>query len=531
MVVDLVSGHESRLTRDGSDTVLNGGLSSVYWEEVFNHDEQGYWWSPDSSSIAFLHSDEAAVTEMLWKDFRPSAPRVIRQRYPKAGTPNPTVTLGIVDVGSGTTSFVTREAMPCEYVLGVTWTPDSRRVAVQVTNRAQTRLDLYLVDRKDATTERTLSDPDAAWVNQHELQFLADGRFVWSSERDGHTHLYLYAADATLIRQLTAGDWSVRGHDSFYGEALGSTFVDEQTGAVYFTGRRESPVEWQLYKVGFDGKGLERVTHEAGVHRVTFSPDRRFWTDLHSAHCMPPSLTLRTAAGAAVQLAASQADLLTTFDWQCPELLTVPADDGTLLQVRLIKPKPFDPEASYPAIVYVYGGPSAPVVRDAFPYSFARNAEFDQILSKRGYVVMNVDPRSATAASKRDEDLVVGKVWSDLELADMLAGVAWLKSQPWVDGDRVGVWGWSGGGTSTVLLMTRSKEFKAGIAIAGNYDWNLYDTKFSEAYMKTAADNPEGYAHTSLVTVPRTFTAGSCWCTAPTMTTSTRSTHGPWLTS
>ncbi len=190
---------------------------------------------------------------------------------------------------------------------------------------------------------------------------------------------------------------------------------------------------------------------------------------------------------------------LEAFDWQCPELLTVPAADGHPLQVRLIKPRGFDPAKKYPAIVYIYGGPAAPVVTDSFDYSFALNAKFDQILADRGYVVMNIDPRSATGASKTDEDTVVRKVWSDVELGDMVAGVRWLKSHPWVDGSRVGVWGWSGGGTSTVLLMTRSQEFKVGIAIAPVTDWHFYDTKFAETFMKTPADNPEGYEHTSLL--------------------------------
>ena len=498
-VYDLVSGEETRLTSDGSSTVLNGVLSWVYWEEVFGHSDAGYWWSPDSAAIAFLRSDESAVSEMLYTDFEPAVPRLIRQRYPKAGGVNPAVTLGIVDVAGGEPRFVSAQAMPYEYVLGVAWQPGGEKLAAQVTNRMQTRLDLYWVARADGTATRVLSDPDEGWVNQHELQFLADGGFVWSSERDGHTHLYLYGADATLTRQLTQGDWSVRSANSFYGEALGSTWVDEANGVVYLTAREKSPLEWHLYRVCLDGSGFERITGEDGVHRVEPSPDRRFWVDVHSAGCSPPSLSVRDLAGASTILATSRPDLLERFDWQCPELLTVPADDGNPLQVRLLKPKPFDPEKRHPAIVHIHGGPSAPMVRDSFACSFARNAELDQILSKRGYAVMNVDPRSATGASRIAQNLVARNVWADLELADMLAAVRWLKGQPWVDGSRVGVWGWSGGGTSTLLLMTRSQEFKAGIAIAGVFDWRHYDTKFAETYMKTPADNPEGYENTSLL--------------------------------
>jgi dipeptidyl-peptidase-4 len=499
-VLDLAAGTEIRVTHDGSQTVKNGALSWVYWEEIFNHDEAGYWWSPDSRAIAFLRSDESPVSEILFPDITPAVPRVMRQRYPKAGGANPLVTLGIVDLNSGATTFVSPQKMPYEYIMGLAWLPDGRRVAVQVTNRMQTRLDLYFIERGTGTPSRILQDGDEGWVNQHELQFLTDGRFVWSSERDGHTHLYLYAADGTLATQLTHGDWSVRGPQAFYSEPLGSTFVDEDHGLVYFTALEKSPIERHLYRVRLDGSGFERLTSEDGVHVVTFSSDRSAWTDVFSSHCTLPTLTVVTTNGPRkTTLATSRADLKSKFDWQCPEMHTVPAGDGYQLQVRLIKPRPFDSTKKYPAIVSIYGGPSAPVVMDSWDYPFASNAPYDQILSHAGYVVMNVDPRSATAASKAIENTVARNLWADGELADMLAGVHWLKAQPWVDASRVGVWGWSGGGTSTLLLMTRSQEFRAGIAVAPNTDWAFYDTKFTEAYMKTPADNPEGYDNTSLI--------------------------------
>jgi len=498
-VVDLESGREKALTGDGSATVLNGVLSYVYYEEIFGREPIGYWWSPDSRAIAFLRSDESMVSEMLWVGYEPAVPQVIKQRYPTAGGVNPEVTVGIVDVTAGSTVFVDREKMPSEYVVRVAWKPDSSQIAIQVTNRMQDRLDLYLVDRSTGEPARILSDPDAAWVDFHELEFLEDGSFVWSSERDGHTHLYLYQADGTLLRRLTAGDWSVRGPLSFYAEALDSTWVDERSGVVYFTAREASPLELQLYRVDLGGEGFQRVTLERGTHGVDFSPDRRFFTDIRSASCVPPTMAVRRADGGKVMdVAASRPGLLEDLEWVCPELLTVPADDGTPLHVSLLKPQPFDPGKRYPAIVSVYGGPSAPSVADRFRSGLEGTA-YEQLLARMGFVVMTVDPRSATAASKTDQNAVVRRVWSDLELTDMLAGVRWLKTLEWVDGDRVGVWGWSGGGTSTLLLMTRSQEFKAGIAVAAVTDYRTYDTKFTEIYMKTPADNPEGFSNFDLV--------------------------------
>jgi dipeptidyl-peptidase-4 len=500
-VYDLASRTEHRLTQDGSPTVLNGALSWLYWEEIFDHGDAGYWWSDDSASIAFLRTDESAVDVVTFPDFKPAVPKIITQRYPKAGDVNPSVRLGIVAVGSGHTVWMDPEVAGYEYILGVTWIPDSRGVAVQVTNRMQTRLDVYLVARSDGATKLVLTDTDEAWVNQKELLFLDGGKkLLISSERDGYTHLYLYSIDGQLLNAVTHGPWSVRGPSSFYGAPLDSAWVDEAGGWVYFTGREKSPVERHLYRVRLDGTGMERLSKENGTHTVTFSPDRRYYVDEFSSHDVPPSLSIHDAGGSSrAVLAAPRNDLVAPFGFQKAELFTVPAADGLPLPARILKPAGFDPSKKYPAVVYVYGGPGAPTVKDAWDYSFAGNALFDQVLVRQGYVVFSVDPRSATAQSKKLENTIVRKMMTDSELSDIVAGVKWLKSQPWLDPSRVGIWGWSGGGTDTLLLMTRSQEFKAGISIAPVTDWHYYDTKFTETYMKTPADNPEGYAHFSLV--------------------------------
>jgi dipeptidyl-peptidase 4 len=497
-VLDLATRAKSRLTHDGSASVLNGALSWVYWEEVFDHEDAGFWWSPDGSAIAFLRTDESAVSTVEFVDFKPAVPRVLSQRYPKAGAANPAVRLGIVDVGSGATAWMDPEAAPCEYVVAVEWSPDGRRVAVQTENRHQTRLDLYFVDRRSGRPIRVLTETDSEWVNTHELEFVEKGEgFLWSSERDGYTHLYRYRADGTLRNALTKGPWSVRGPGSFTAAPLGAiAMVDETRGLVYFTALEKSPVERHLYRVRLDGSGMERLSREDGVHRPSFGPDGRFYVDAHSAHATLPSLSLRDVDGGfKAELAPRRADRLVGLDVEYPALRTVPADDGTPLQASILKPKGFDPARRYPVILHVYGGPGAPRVLDRWD----GNLWFNQLLLREGYVVASIDNRSATAASRAHETSVARRLWSDGELADLEAGVRWLKAQPWVDPARVGVWGWSGGGMFTLVALTRSKEFKAGIAVAPGTDWRYYDTKFTEAYMKAPAENPEGYEHTSLV--------------------------------
>jgi len=497
-VLDLATRAESRLTSDGSASILNGALSWVYWEEVFDHEDAGLWWSPDGSAIAFLRTDESAVSVVDFVDFKPPVPRVITQRYPKAGGANPSVRLGIVEVGSGVIAWMDPQAAPYEYVVAVEWSPDSRRVAVQTENRLQTRLDLYFADRASGKPTRVLTETDAAWVNTHDLEFIEEGKgFLWSSERDGYTHLYRYRADGTLLNPVTKGPWSVRGSGSFAAAPLGAIVaVDEPRGLVYFTALEKSPVERHLYRIRLDGSGLERLSREDGVHRPRFSPDARFYVEAHSGRATLPSLSLHDAdGGLKAELAPRRTDLLAGLDPQYPELLTVPAADGTPLQACLLKPKSFDPARRYPVILHVYGGPGAPRVLDRWDgYLW-----FNQLLLEEGYVVASIDNRSATAASRTHETSVARRLWSDGELGDLVAGVRWLKAQPWVDPARVGVWGWSGGGMFTLVALTRSKEFKAGIAVAPGTDWRYYDTKFTEAYMKPPAENPDGYEHTSLV--------------------------------
>ena len=495
---DIQGQRETRLTQEESDSVLNGTLSWVYWEEIFDRRDEAYWWSPDSRSIAFLHTDESGVSIQHYVDYKPWTPRVITQRYPKIGETNPRVTVGVVDVTTGAIVWPDLSAFPYEYLVRVTWLPDSKRIGVQTLNRLQTELKVFVVDCKTGTPRHIMTETSTTWVNlMDDWPFLKDGRhFLWLSERDGNTHIYRYTVDGTLVNQVTSGPWSVRSsRGGFAGEQGAIVAVDEENRLVYFTSLEKSSVERHLYRVGMDGKNLVRLTQQEGTHSVSFRPDASQFIDRCSTTATPSALVLRDRDGKELRvLASSRTELLKRFDLQTPSLFTIHARDGFPMPAMIFKPKVFDASRKYPVIFYVYGGPSVPTVANGW-----RGWLWENILLSNGYLVMSVDNRSATGISKKLEETVYKQVMADGELNDLVDAVRWVKAQPYVDSTRIGIWGWSGGGSYTMLGMTRSTEFKAGIEVAGVTDFRFYDTKFAEQWMKTEAENKQGFEQTALV--------------------------------
>ncbi len=499
-VYDLSQKSETRLTWDGSETTLNGTLSWVYWEEIFGRQDLGYWWSDDSKSIAYLQTDESNVAVSHFVHFRPATPEVITQRYPKSGTENPKVRVGVVRAKGGETVWSELKPYDYEYIARVKWLPDNRRYALQTLTRDVQTLNLYFIDAAAGGAEHVFTETDPGWINIHDdLYFLKNGKhFIWQSERNGYAHLYRYSMDGELVNQITKGDWAVRS-------ASGGVFwlrqavqaIDEKSGWVYFTALEKSSVEKHLYRIKMNGSQMQRLSAEDGTHFIAFSPPGEYYFDRFSTLSNAPSLRLHKKDGTLVQgVSNSNTEALAKLDLQAPELLNIPASDGFQMPAKILKPANFDPNKKYPLILYVYGGPSAPTVANAWQ---SRNYYFDQMLLDRGFLVAGVDNRSATAISKKLENTILRQMSSDGELNDLVDAVRWLKKQSYIDPDRVGVWGWSGGGTFTMLAMTRSKEFKAGVAVAGVTDWDFYDTKWAETVMKTQQENRDGYNKTSLL--------------------------------
>ena len=298
-VLDGESGAEKRLTSGATDTLLNGPLSWVYWEEIYDHTDVPYQWSPDSNAIAYLQTDDSPVSVSTFVNFRPATQEAVRQRYPKAGQANPRVRLGVVELVSAHTRWL--DCGNYEYLVRFDWLRDGETVAVQTQNRRQSELRLFFADRKTGTSRLVLMETHPAWININNcLYFLKDGRrFIWCSERDGYRHLYLYDLEGRLQAQLTQGEFMVVGSGSrFLGvNHDGLCGVDEARGLVYFTSNQDSLRDRQLYRVRLDGTGGVRISVGAGVHAVGFSPNLGLFLDVYSNASTPPELTLREPSG------------------------------------------------------------------------------------------------------------------------------------------------------------------------------------------------------------------------------------------
>jgi dipeptidyl-peptidase-4 len=498
--IDIDRGIEKALTTGSSGTLLNGKLSWVYWEEIFDHTSVPYTWSPDSTAVAYLQSDDSPVSISTFVHFKPATQAVVQQRYPKAGQPNPNVRLGLVEIASAKTTWV--NCGEYEYLARFNWLPDSKTIAVQTLNRLQSELKLFLADRETGAAKPILEEHQPAWININDtLYFLKNSsRFIWMSERDGYQHLYLYNLEGKLIRQLTRGEFMVLptpgGLTSGNGGLVG---VDEKRGIVYFTSNRKALKECHLYQVKLNGQGFRQISTAAGVHGVAFSPDMNFYLDTFSSAAQPGELSLYQAGGKPIKVVTPSArEALVPWELEPPEFSFFKARDGLELPVMMSKPQPYDAARSkaYPAIIYVYGGPGAQQVRDDWS---SRRILWNNLLNREGAFVFVVEVRAGMAKSKALETSVYKEAYGMQNVKDILDAVAWIKQIPGIDPDRIGIWGGSGGGCTTLYVMTHSDAFKAGISLFPVTAWYYYDTIYTERYQGLPQENPEGYRDTSCV--------------------------------
>lgn len=485
-VLDLGTGRETALTRDGEENVfLNGTTDWVYWEEIWDREAVGYWWSPDGRRIAYYRFDEREVPTHALIDEIPRAPAVRWQKYPKPGEPNPKVRVGVIPAEGGGTVWMSTGDEDV-YLARVAWAGDA--LAIQRLNRDQTRLDLLRCGAADGACSTLLTETRPTWINLgNDLKFLDDGRFVWGSERDGWRRLYLHDRDGKLVRPITPEGWGIASLEGVVdGWAIVTAYRTEGMG----------PTDRAVYRAGLDRESWEPLAAEPGTHEAVVASNGSWVHTWHDADT-PPRSEIRTASGT-VPLpheAPSGYDPAQLPKW---EYLFIPGPAGARLPARMLKPAGFDPGTRYPAIMYHYGGPASQVVINR--WDARRRDLWQKRMAQRGFVILNLDNASSIFFGKAGEDRDHRR-FGPANLDAQLAGVEYLKGLGWVDTSRIGLWGWSGGGYHTLYALLHAPGvWKAGVAGAPVTDWMLYDSIWTERYLDTPQDNPDGYRDSSVTT-------------------------------
>jgi dipeptidyl-peptidase-4 len=481
VVLDLATGTERALTQDGAGTLSWGVAEFVAQEEMDR--TRGHWWSPDDTRIAVARVDEAPVATVTRAAIGADGTRVFEQRYPKAGTPNARVDLYVFDVRSGAKVKVDLGPDADIYLARVGWTKDGRALLVQRQTRDQTRLDLLRVDPATGAATLLFSETAKTWVNLSDgLHPLADDSLIWTSERDGHRHLYRWKAGRWT--QLTRGPWQIKDVIN----------VDEAAGRAWIVANRDTPTEWQVYSVPIGKTGTPARLTEAGYNNAAVmdgAATRLIVT--RSSVGQPPQTYLADRDGkrllwvAENRLAGDHPYAPYAAAHVTPEFGTLKAADGQVLHYKIYRPRGV--AGRRPVFLQVYGGPGAgrQVVNEWNPLQY-------QYLVQKGWIVFSLDNRGTPDRGKAFED-PIHRAMGTVEVADQLAGVEWLKRQPDVDPARIVVNGWSYGGYMTLKLLAAAPgTFRAGVSGAPVTDWGLYDTHYTERYMGNPATDPKPYA-------------------------------------
>lgn len=479
-VIDLATNLEHRLTMDGTNLIYNGYASWVYYEEILGRPSQycAFWWSPDSKKVAFLRFDDTEVPlYILWRgDSLHGAPEYTR--YPVPGDPNPKVKLGFADLETGKIVWAKFDYAVDQYIAWPSWKPDSKEMMIQVLNRDQNHMQFFMVTPETGDLRKIYDEERPTWVDFFEdIRVLGNGTgFIMNSYRNDWHNLYYHDWNGKQLTHLTNVKWRVSS----------ITKVDEEKGIVYFTGRPES-TENHFFSVKLDGTSMIQLTEGAGSHSVSLSPGGSYLIDNWTSVSMPGRKELRDKSGKLVRLLSETKSEFDPTKHQHAEYVRIPSTDGFQLPAVIIYPVNFDPAKKYPVVFTIYGGPDAGGVRNTFagntPGWFAQN----------GIITINVDHRASGQFGKKGIDYMyrnLGK-W---EMVDYEEAVKWLRTKPFVDATRMGITGGSYGGYTTCMALTAGADYWThGMALYSVTDWGLYDDIYTERFMDTPKQNPEGY--------------------------------------
>ncbi len=483
-IKELDSGNEYAVTTDGIfNEIINGTTDWVYEEEFYL--TKGFEWSPDGRRIAFMRFDESHVKEFVMMKYGTLYPEEYRFKYPKAGEENAIVTLHVYDMETGETIPVDTGEETDQYIPRIQWTQNPEQLSFQRLNRHQNHLELMLADASTGESSLLYEETNKWFINiTFDLRFLADGRhFIFTSEMNGYNHIYLYDMETRELRPVTHGDFDVTG---FHG-------VDEENGLVYYVARKDSPLTNHLYSIGLDGRDVQQLTVGNGTHSPTFSKGFPYFINRFATASHPPVYSIHRADGSLVQILEDNEELVArvaAHGFVEPEFFSFHTSESVVLNGQMIKPPDFDERKAYPVLMYVYGGPGHQAVVDNWnPF----NGVWFQMLAQEGYIVVTVDNRGTGGrgeAFRKMTYLQLGKY----ETIDQIEAAKYLGSLDYIDAGRIAIFGWSYGGYLSSLCLAKGADvFSAAIAVAPVTSWRFYDTIYTERYMRTPQENPDGY--------------------------------------
>ena len=473
------------VTDDGKKNNIINGITDWVYEEEFTF-VRAFDWSANSKKIAFIKFDESEVPEfsmtMYGKDLYPTLNTF---KYPKPGEKNSKVSLNLYDISTKATKLVVLSNYKDFYIPRLEWTADENILSAQILNRHQNQLDLLFIDSNSAVAKVVHSEKDKAYVDVHDnLTFLKDNSFLWTSEKDGFNHIYLYDKNGNLKNQVTAGNWDVT---NLYG-------LDEKNSKIFYQSVESGSINRDVYSIGLDGKNKIRLTQESGTSAATFSPNYGFFINKFSNARTPPRFTLNESkAGKLVKEILNNDDLATkiaAYNLPVKEFTELKTLGGQVFNCWTIKPRNFDSNKKYPVLMFQYSGPGSQQVNNDWTDT---NDLWHYMLAQQGYIVVCVDGRGTGlkgSAFKKSTQMQLGK----LEVEDQIDAAKTLASLPYVDKNRIGIWGWSYGGfMASNCILKGADVFKMAIAVAPVTNWRFYDSIYTERYLTTPQENPSGY--------------------------------------
>ena len=488
-IYDIASKQTTAITTDGKKNSVINGITDWVYEEEFAF-VRAFDWSKDSKKVAYIRFDESQVPEFSMSIFKKDLyPTVETFKYPKAGEKNSEVSLHIYDVASRGTQKVNLSQYADFYIARMQWTNEANVLSAQVLNRHQDNLDLLFIDGNSGAAKVVLNEKDKAYVDVTDnLTFLKDNSFIWTSEKDGFNHIYLYDKTGKLKNQVTKGNWEVTNYYGF----------DEKTNTVFYQSVENGSINRDVYSINLNGKNKVRLSKKTGTSAATFSPNFQYFINTYSSATQPTTYTLNEAkTGAQVQVIENNealASQLKAYNLSTKEFFVLKTDKGNELNAWILKPKNFDPTKKYPVFMYQYSGPGSQQVNNDWN---SNDDYWFQMLAQQGYIVACVDGRGTGfkgAAFKKVTQKELGKY----EVEDQIDAAKVIGNYPYVDKTRIGIWGWSYGGfMASNCIMKGADVFKMAIAVAPVTNWRFYDSIYTERYMQTPQENASGYDENS----------------------------------